>query len=297
MGGPLFARLPTEEAPCHRFIWKHLRASACRGRSRRSLTTALTSRVRENGTLFYLVASASFVESGSDLYAGNLAQYYADRPETAHWLIHHWEREELQHGRALRRYVETVWPEFDWERGYARFFEEYSVTCSVDQFEPTQALEMVARCVVEMGTATFYRAIAQAAAEADEPVLRDLASRISADEVRHYKHFLRFFNECNASEGVGRARVLKALASRLREIKNEDSMIALRNVLRIERGQEDVPEADVRALNSRVSALVRSYLPLDMAAKMLLKPLRLRPGFERSIRPPLVAVVRRVILH
>ncbi|KJJ94418.1 ferritin [Burkholderiaceae bacterium 26] len=254
-------------------------------------------RVRENGTLFYLVASASFVESGSDLYASNLAQYYADRPETAHWLIHHWEREELQHGLALRRYVETVWPEFDWERGYARFFEEYSVTCSVDQFEPTQALEMVARCVVEMGTATFYRAIAQAAAEADEPVLRDLASRISADEVRHYKHFLRFFNECNASEGVGRARVLKALASRLREIKNEDSMIALRNVLRIERSQEDVPEADVRALNSRVSALVRSYLPLDMAAKMLLKPLRLRPGFERSIRPPLVAVVRRVILH
>lgn len=254
-------------------------------------------RVRENRTLFYLVASASFVESGSDLYAGNLAQYYADRPETAHWLIAHWEREELQHGQALRRYVETVWPEFDWERGYARFFDEYSVTCSVDQFEPTQALEMVARCVVEMGTATFYRAIAQAAAEANEPVLRDLASRISADEVRHYKHFLRFFDECNAHEGVGRARVLKALASRLREIKNEDSMIALRNVLRIERHQEDVPEADVRALNSSVSALVRSYLPLDMAAKMLLKPLRLRPGIERSIRPPLVAVVRRVMLH
>ena len=183
-------------------------------------------RVRENRTLFYLVASASFVESGSDLYAGNLAQYYADRPETAHWLIRHWEREELQHGRALRSYVEAVWPEFDWERGYARFFDE-----------------------------------------------------------------------CNASEGVGRARVLKALASRLREIKNEDSMIALRNVLRIERGQEDVPEADVRALNSRVSALVGSYLPLDMAAKMLLKPLRLRPGFERSIRPPLVALVRRAILH
>ena len=38
-------------------------------------------RVRENRTLFYLVTSASFVESGSDLYAGNLAQYYADRPK------------------------------------------------------------------------------------------------------------------------------------------------------------------------------------------------------------------------
>ena len=56
-------------------------------------------------------------------------------------------------------------------------------------------------------------------------------------------------------------------------------------------------EADVRALNSRVSALVRSHLPIDMAAKMLLKPLRLRPVIERSIRPPLVALVRRVVLH
>ncbi len=254
-------------------------------------------RVRGHRTLFYLVTSASFIESGSDLYAGNLARYFADRPETAHWLIHHWEHEELQHGRALRRYVETIWPEFDWERGYARFFAEYSVTCSIDQFEPTQALEMVARCVVETGTATFYRAIAQAAAAADEPVLCDLASRISIDEVRHYKHFYRFFHECNTREGVGRARVLRALASRLREIKNEDAAIALRNVLRIERNQEDVPEADVRALNSRVSALVRSHLPIDMAAKMLLKPLRLKPGIERSIRPPLVALVRRVMLH
>ena len=254
-------------------------------------------RVRKNRMLFYLVTSASFIESGSDLYAGNLAQYYADFPEAAHWLTHHWEHEELQHGRALRRYVETVWPGFDWARGYARFFEEYSVTCSVDQFEPTQALEMAARCVVETGTATFYRAIAQAADDAAEPVLRDLASRISADEVRHYKHFFRFFNACNAREGMSRVRVFKVLAARLREIKNEDSMIALRNVLRIERGQEDVPEAEVRLLNSSVSAVVRSHLPIDMAAKMLLKPLRLRPGVERSIRPPLVAVVRRVILH
>ena len=58
-----------------------------------------------------------------------------------------------------------------------------------------------------------------------------------------------------------------------------------------------MPEAEVRLLNSSVSAVVRSHLPIDMAAKMLLKPLRLRPGVERSIRPPLVAVVRRVILH
>jgi hypothetical protein len=96
-------------------------------------------KVRNNRTLFYLLAAASFIESGSDTYAGNLAKYYADVPEAARWLAEHWECEELQHGQALRRYVAHVWPEFDWERGYRRFFDEYSVTCSIDNFEPSQA--------------------------------------------------------------------------------------------------------------------------------------------------------------
>ncbi len=49
---------------------------------------------------------------------------------------------------------------------------------------------MTARCVVETGTATYYRAMARST---DEPVLQDLATRIATDEVNHYKHFYRFF--------------------------------------------------------------------------------------------------------
>ncbi len=251
-------------------------------------------RVRGNRDLFYLLISASFIESGSDTYAGNLATYYAGVPEAAGWLSDHWEAEELQHGLALRRYVEHVWPEFDWERGYQRFFTEYSQTCSIDQFEPTEALEMAARCVVETGTAAYYRALEQAS---DEPVLRTLTRRIADDEVRHYKHFYRFFNRFAESEGLGHARVLGALRRRLLEIKNEEAAIALRNVLRMERGQEDIPEHEVKALNSRVSAVVRRHLPVDMTVKMLLRPLHLHSRLERAVRKPLVAVVTRVMLH
>lgn len=251
-------------------------------------------KVRDNRTLFYLLTAASFIESGSDTYAGNLATYYAHVPEAATWLARHWESEELQHGFALRRYVEHVWPEFDWPRGYQRFFDEYSQTCSIDNFERSHALEMAARCVVETGTATYYRALEQAS---DEPVLRDLTRRIANDEVRHYKHFFRYFNALNGQERIGRARVLGALARRLLEIKNEDAEIALRNVLRVERNQEDVPERDVRALNSRCSAVVRRNLPLEMTVKMLLRPLHLHAGLERFIRRPLVAAVSRVMLY
>lgn len=250
--------------------------------------------VRDNRTLFYLLTAASFIESGSDTYAGNLATYYAHVPEAATWLARHWESEELQHGFALRRYVEHVWPEFDWPRGYQRFFDEYSQTCSIDNFERSHALEMAARCVVETGTATYYRALEQAS---DEPVLRDLTRRIANDEVRHYKHFFRYFNALNGQERIGRARVLGALARRLLEIKNEDAEIALRNVLRVERNQEDVPERDVRALNSQCSAVVRRNLPLEMTVKMLLRPLHLHAGLERFIRRPLVAAVSRVMLY
>lgn len=251
-------------------------------------------RVRGDRDLFYLLVSASFIESGSDTYAGNLATYYARVPEAAGWLAEHWEAEELQHGLALRRYVEQVWPEFDWERGYARFFDEYSQTCSIDQFEPTEALEMAARCVVETGTAAYYRALEQAS---DEPVLRDLTRRISNDEVRHYKHFLHFFNRFAEAERLGRLRVLGALARRLLEIKNEDAAIALRNVLRMERGVESVSEDEVRALNARVSGVIRRNIPIEMTVKMLLRPLHLHRGVERAVRAPLVAMVSRVILH
>lgn len=251
-------------------------------------------RVRPDRTLFYLLTAASFIESGSDTYAGNLASYYARVPEAASWLSEHWEAEELQHGLALRRYVEHVWPEFDWERGYARFFDEYSQTCTIDNFEASHALEMAARCVVETGTAALYRALERAA---PEPVLAGLARRIGNDEVRHYKYFFRYFNELNGHEGLGRRRVFGTLARRLLEIKNEDAEIALRNVLRIERGVEDIPDKEVRALNSRCSTVIRRNLPIEMTVKMLLKPLHLHARVEHAVRKPLVALVSRVMLY
>ncbi|MCY1216442.1 hypothetical protein D9M72_283150 [compost metagenome] len=69
-------------------------------------------------------------------------------------------------------------------------------------------------------------------------------------------------------------QVFGALARRLLEIKNEDAAIALRNVLRMEHGVEDIPDQEVKALNSRVSAVIRKDLPIEMTVKMLLRPLR-----------------------
>jgi hypothetical protein len=45
---------------------------------------------------------------------------------------------------------------------------------------------MIARCVVESGTSSYYSAIRDAT---DEPLLKEIAGRIAADEFRHYKLF------------------------------------------------------------------------------------------------------------
>ncbi len=59
----------------------------------------------------------------------------------------------MQHGRALKRYVETAWPDFAWDDAYRDFLAEFLRFCSVDQLASTRALELAARCVVETGTA------------------------------------------------------------------------------------------------------------------------------------------------
>ena len=73
------------------------------------------SAIEDNEDLFYLLMSASFIETGSDTYAANLAEHYSEYPEITAWLRDRWESEELQHGLALRKYVENVWPDFPWE--------------------------------------------------------------------------------------------------------------------------------------------------------------------------------------
>ena len=70
-------------------------------------------RARADPYLLCLVAGASFVEITADRYAGNLALYFATDSTLAQWLTERWAKEEQQHGQALRRYVETVWPELD----------------------------------------------------------------------------------------------------------------------------------------------------------------------------------------
>ncbi len=247
-----------------------------------------------NEDLLLLLCAASFIESGSDLYTSNLSQFFGEDPEVADWLNEQWEHEELQHGRALKAYIGHVWPEFDWDLAFSNFFDEYSKTCSLEAFEKTRALEMVARCVVETGTATLYRAISDCS---DEPVLKEITNNIRTDEVRHYKHFLKYFKKYNAVEGNGRFAVLGALLRRLLEIRNEDSEIALRHVFAVRYPEKVRDTAYNRERATRVNQLVRRHLSADMCVKMLLKPLDLPSRIQPGVQYPLTKLTQHVFFR
>jgi hypothetical protein len=245
--------------------------------------------VRDDQRLFEIVASASFVEITSDLYTRNLIEFFRHDAEIAEWLEHHWEKEELQHGAALKKYVQTAWPAFDWEAAYAQFRVDYGAICTIEALADTKALAMAALCVVETGTASFYRMLSDLS---PDPVLSRLASEISADEVRHYKHFHRYFRRYREIERPSRFAVLRTLLGRASAVEAEDAFYAFRAVFRGSHPGVDFERADYDAYRDGVLALVRQYFPHGMAVKMLLKPLDLSPLIGRATLPAVTSATR-----
>jgi rubrerythrin len=244
-------------------------------------------KVRDDEMLFYLLVTSSFVEIASDLYTRNLSAYYTGDDDLLRWLGCHWEQEELQHGRALRAYVQAVWPEFDWDAANASFFRDYSARCTLDAFEPSRGLELAARCMVETGTATFYRTIY---AYTDEPVLKAIAGHIKSDEVRHYSHFWRFFNLYRAREPVSRWRVLYAVLKRVAEARNDDALVAFQHAFSVRHPHRPFERRIYDEFHRRFRQVMRAHFPFDMAVKMLLKPLGLPAGVQRTIVPVLTRI-------
>ncbi len=239
--------------------------------------------------LFYLLATASFIEITTDLYTRNLIEYYAGNDEVQDWLAEGWEPEELQHGKALRRYVQTVWPEFNWEGTYRRFFDEYQTCCKVELLDPTPALEMARRCIVETGTCSYYTMIGS---YAPCRVLKELTDHIRKDEAGHYHHFHDHFLRYREDERPGRGAILKALVGRIREIDGEDGFIAFKYVW-----QADHPGGTFhKRYYTRMTRLIRrmavDHYPFRIAAHMMSQPLGFRPRTQSWVDAGLSCAAR-----
>jgi hypothetical protein len=200
----------------------------------------------------------------------------------------------LRHGAALKRYVQAAWPDFDWDAAYSRFYGEFIQFCSVDQLASTCALELVARCVVETGTASFYRMLAEMS---PDPVLRQIAGLIQADEVRQYKHFYRYFLDYRMRQRPGLVDVLRTLWARSTEVDAEDAYYAFKHVYLARNPGANFQNTDYAAFRRHFREMAKRYFPARMAIKMVLKPIGLNATVGRMVLPAVTAATRYVLFR
>jgi hypothetical protein len=246
-------------------------------------------RVRGDDTLYFVLATSALVEAATHHYAANLADYYAGDAGLAAWLRAQWQPEELQHGLALRSYTEAVWPEFDWSVAFGGFYPEYAAACTREQLEPSPALELAARCVVETGTATLYQTLHD---YTDEPVLRAITARLKSDEIRHYGKFLSAYERFAARERPSRWQVARAEWRRVREAFSDDGQIAFRHAFRGRYPARNYSDAIYREFQRQLRERIAPCTPVQMTTRMLLKPLALRRPWQALAVAATGAIVR-----
>ncbi|MEO1190877.1 MAG: ferritin-like domain-containing protein [Pseudomonadota bacterium] len=165
------------------------------------------------------VKAAALVEFNAHDYADYIYKVFPDDKDfqTA---IAQWAEEEVLHGRALGRWAQAVDPTFDFDGAVTRFREGFSLPTEVEgSVRGSRAGELVARCIVETGTSSFYVAFSQAS---EEPVLRRICQRIAADEFRHYKLFYTHLKRYLERDQIGRMRRLMIAAGRIQETEDDE---------------------------------------------------------------------------
>ena len=176
-------------------------------------------RSRIDGELLKIVKAASLVEYNGEDYADYLCNVFVDDQDFQE-AARYWAAEEVQHGEALGRWASLADPEWDFGAAVRRFREGYRI--SVDATESvrgSRAGELVARCIVEVGTSSYYGSLGEAS---QEPVLRAICQRIAADELRHYKLFYSHLKRYLDKENIGRLRRLLIALGRMRETEDDE---------------------------------------------------------------------------
>jgi rubrerythrin len=166
-----------------------------------------------------LVKAAAMVEFNGGDYATYLNRVFADDPEFQS-VASTWAQEEVQHGQALARWARLADPSFDFASAFKRFTDGYSIDVDVEQsIRGSRAGELVARCIVETGTSSYYSALQEAT---EEPVLKAICRNIAADELRHYKLFYTYLQRYLEREGLSGWERLKVTLRRLGESEDDE---------------------------------------------------------------------------
>jgi len=219
-----------------------------------------------------LVKAAAMVERNGTDYAIYLNRVFADDPDFRA-AADHWAVEEVQHGDALGKWAMLADPGWDYQAAFARYKDGYKIALDADaSIRGSRAGELIARCMVEIGTSSYYTALAEAA---EEPVLKEICKRIAADEFRHYKLFYDHMRRYLAREKLGRLARLRIAAGRVGETEDDELAFAYHC------GNQP-PEAPFAHAASRAAYMSRAmdlyrFRHIERAIGMMFKTIGLKP--------------------
>jgi len=166
-----------------------------------------------------VIKAAALVEYGGGKYGHYLCNVFSD-DLLFQQAARHWASEEVQHGEALGRYAELADPGFSLQRAYARFEQGYGFDVeAVESVRGSRSGELIARCIVETGTSSYYTAIADAT---EEPLLKAICRNIAADELRHYKLFYTHLKRYLTQEELSRFERMRIVLGRMRESEDDE---------------------------------------------------------------------------
>ena len=169
--------------------------------------------------LLQVAKAAALVERNGLDYAAYLRNVFAGDPAFCA-AAGEWAREEVLHGEALGRWARLADPAWDFDAAFARFRDAYALPLDASaSVRGSRTGELIARCVVETGTSSYYSAIADAARE---PVLAQVCRRIAADEFRHYKLFHDHMHRYLGIERIGLLGRLRAGLGRILEAGDDE---------------------------------------------------------------------------
>jgi hypothetical protein len=225
--------------------------------------------VRFNGSAFYSLSIASFLETAVPLHVGRVIRTLGGEPDVRAWLEQVWWPRRAELGRRLREYVESTWPEFDWNAAFHEFHADYRPISGLERMRGGVAHEALGMCATESQIAMLYRAFAVGA---DDPQLRALARAAASEHAEFFEFFQMLFERHKRAERIGFAATWRTVIAISRSARDDDVAIAFRTLDRNWHGAVIVPVLNYVEYRRRMAQLIQRHAAFGRFERLLFRP-------------------------